>query len=229
MKKNLLTIASIALVAGAITLTGCKKEDTTAPEVTAPADDIISLQEPYTQLEGTATDDKDGELTVTYSGTVDNNKTGTYVITFTATDAAGNVGTAEQTITVVNDADYLTGNYNGQETDVNGPYTYVGNTDATKVVTITASTTVNNRVTINRLGDFSNNAVYMNVTGTSITIPSQTVANVGSGSNSCDVHSRQSDGTGSISGTTISLTYNDAKVAPCSGTRTGVTATFTKK
>ena len=224
MKKNILSLSVIALIATAL-FTGCNKEDTTAPIVTLTGDasKTISLNGTYTEEGATATDDEDGEITPTVSGTVDEDLTGTYTITYTATDAAGNVGTATRTVIVRNDAYSLEGTYDGSETDINGPYTYVQDN------VVTASTTVNNRVEITRLGDFANNTVYMTVTGTTITIPNQTVSNVGTGSNSCDVHNRETSGTGAITSTGFTLTYSDSKVAPCSGTRTGVQATFVKQ
>ncbi len=81
---------------------------------------------------------------------------------------------------------------------------------------------------MNRLGDFDNNTVFMNVVGTSLTIPSQTHTNVGTGTASCQIHDRQTDGTGAKSATGFTLTYNDAKVTPCSGTRSGVLGVFNK-
>lgn len=224
MKKNILSLSIIALFATAL-FTGCNKEDTTAPIVTLTGDasKTISLNSTYTEEGATATDDEDGTLTADAAGTVNEDLAGTYTITYTATDAAGNVGTATRTVIVRNDAYALEGTYDGSETDINGPYTYVQDN------VVTASTTVNNRVEITRLGDFSNNTVYMNVTGTSITIPSQTVTSVGTGSATCDVHNRQTDGTGTVTTNGFTLTYNDAKVAPCSGTRTAVQAVFVKQ
>ncbi|OFY85580.1 MAG: hypothetical protein A3F72_10460 [Bacteroidetes bacterium RIFCSPLOWO2_12_FULL_35_15] len=227
MKKNILSLTAIALIASAAIFTGCKKDDTTAPVVTPNgASQTIFLQGSYTELGATAEDDKDGVLTTVTGGDVVNvNLTGVYVITYTATDAAGNEGTASITVTVRNAADALEGTYTASEVDILGPYSY----NPAKPFTVTASTTVNFRVNTNRLGDYDNNAVYMMVTGTTISIPSQTIANVGSGTATCDVHSRQTDGSGTITSNGFTLTYNDAKVAPCTGTRTGVVATFVKQ
>jgi len=225
MKKNILNLSAIVLIAVASVFTGCKKDDITPPVVTlnGTTPQTISLQGTYTELGATATDDIDGAITPVVSGSVNTNLAGTYIITYTATDAAGNAGTATRTVIVKNDAESMAGTYSGSETDINGPYTYV------QTNTVTPSTTVNNRVDLTRLGDFANNTVYMMITGTSITIPSQTVANVGTGSASCDVHSRQTDGTGTITSNGFTLTYNDAKVSPCSGTRTAVAAVFVKQ
>ncbi len=234
MKKTILFSASaLAFTIGTILLSGCAKEDSTAPVITVTGGNAmtISLNSTFTAPAATAEDDEDGDITtsITTSGTVDEDLTGDYTVTYSATDAAGNVGTADLVVTVRNDAYALESDYDGNETDALGPYTYSGNTNPAKVVQVTASTTVNNRVTINRLGDFANNAVYMTITGTNITIPSQTVPSVGTGTMTCDVHDRQSSGTGTVTTTGFTLTYNDSKVTPCSGTRTAVAATFTKK
>ncbi|MBK5286182.1 MAG: hypothetical protein JJE25_12350, partial [Bacteroidia bacterium] len=62
-----------------------------------------------------------------------------------------------------------------------------------------------------------------------ITLPLQTNTNVGTGVNPCDVHDRRSDGTGVKTTNGFDLTYNDSKVAPCVGNRTGVAAVFIKQ
>ncbi|HSH65858.1 MAG TPA: immunoglobulin-like domain-containing protein [Bacteroidia bacterium] len=226
MKKHFLTITAIVLTAGTLVFTGCKKDDTEAPEVTINGgDQTISLQGTYTELGATAKDDKDGTLTPTIEGMVDVNKAGTYVITYSATDAAGNVGEATRTVTVKNDAAAVwVGTYAGSETDVNGLYTY------THDLVVTASDVKNNRIWITPLADFANNKVYVDVTGNNLDIPVQIVVGVGTGTTaSCDVHNRQTSGTGAKTSTGFTLTYNDAKVSPCSGSRTAVAATFIKK
>jgi hypothetical protein len=223
MKKHLFSIAAIALTAGTLVFTGCSKDDVTAPEVSLVGGDVtINLQGTYTEQGATATDDKDGAITPTVSGSVDVNKTGVYVITYSATDAAGNTGEATRNVTVVNAAAAWEGTYNASETDANGLYTYKN------TVTVTASTEVNNRLYIDRLGDFANNKVYMNVTGSVIDIPSQTVLKVGTGSG-CDVSDRTTKGSGAKTATGFTLTYDDAKVNGCTGSRTAVAATFIKK
>lgn len=232
MKKQILFAAAVLFSAGTILLTGCKKDDTTPPVVTLVGSDNIQhiLNTAFTDQGATAEDDEDGDITasIEVTGTVDKDLTGTYTITYSATDAAGNTGTATRTVVVYNEAQaHFEGTYtSASETDINGPYTY--NPSGTKPFICTASTTVNNRVIMNRLGDFDNNAVYFAVTGTTLTIPSQTVANVGNGTNPCDVHSRTSDGAGTKTTGGFTLTYNDSKVAPCTGSRTNVQAVFVK-
>lgn len=226
MKKHFLSITAIVLTAGTLVFTGCKKDDVTDPEVTLNGgDQTISLQGTYTELGATATDDKDGTLTPTVEGTVNVNKAGTYKITYTATDAAGNVGEATRTVTVKNDAAAAwAGTYAGAETDVNGLYTYKND------VIVTASDEKNNRIWITPLADFANNKVYMDVTGNTVDIPVQTVTGVGTGTvASCQVHNRKTNGTGSKTSTGFTLTFNDEKVTPCTGSRTAVAATFIKK
>lgn len=230
MKKHFLSITALALIAGTLVFTGCSKDDVTAPVVTLVGGDVtISLQGTYTEAGATATDDKDGEISPVVGGdVVDVNKTGVYVVTYTATDAAGNVGEATRNVTVKNDAEASwAGTYAGKETDVNGPWTYVN------PVIVTASKTINNQIIINPLGDYKNNAVYANVVGTTISIPNQNHTNVGSPqtpSDPCDVHNRQtSSGTGAKTATGFTLNYADAKLTPCTGSRTSVDAVFTKQ
>ena len=232
MKKQLLIAAAVLFSAGIISMTGCKKEDTTPPVITLVGSASIQsiLNATYTDAGATAEDDEDGDITasMTVTNNVDKDLAGAYSVTYSATDAAGNTATETRTVNVYNEAAaFYEGTYTGaNETDINGPYAY--NPSGLKPFICTASLTVNNRVTMNRLGDFDNNAVYFTVTGTTLTIPSQTVANVGSGSNPCDVHSRTSDGSGTKTANGFNLTYNDAKVAPCTGSRTAVQAVFTK-
>lgn len=232
MKKNILFLSTALIVGASVFMVGCKKDDTTAPVVTINGSDMtIYLQDSYVELGATANDDEDGVITAVASGSVNTNLVGTYTITYTATDAAGNEGTAARTITVKNGQEAMEGKYDGSEVDAVGPYTYSGNTDPAKTVTVTISTTVKNRVFMTRLGDFANNTVYLNVTGNNIDMPEQTVSNVGTGTATCDVHNRKSGGTGvkTTAPVGFTLSYHDEKVAPCSGTRATVNATFIKK
>ena len=228
MKKQIVIAAAVLFSAGILFFTGCKKDDTTGPviTITGSAAEQSILNAAWTDQGATAEDDQDGPVDVTVSGTVNIDLAGPYTITYTATDAAGNTTTETRTVTVYNQAEAAyAGTYTScSETDAAGPYTY----QTAKPFIVTASTTINNQVIMNRLGDFDNNTVYMNVTGTSLTIPSQTHTNVGSGTASCNVHDRHTDGTGAKSTTGFTLNYNDNKVAPCTGTRSGVLGVFNK-
>jgi hypothetical protein len=228
MKKYLLSISAIVLTAGTLVFTGCSKDDVTAPVVTlVGGDETIQLQGTYTEKGATATDDKDGAITPTVSGTVDVNKTGVYTITYSATDAAGNTGEETRSVTVVNGAASWAGTYTAKETDALGLYNYAND------VVVTASEAINNQIFIDRLGDFANNKVFVNVTGNNLTVPTQIHTNVGkAGSDPCDIHNRQtSSGTGvaTTSPKGFTLTYADNKVSPCTGTRAKVDAVFIKK
>ncbi len=197
MKKNILILSTALLVGASVFMVGCKKDDTTAPVVTINGSDItLYLQDSYVELGATANDDEDGVITASASGTPNTNLVGTYTVTYTATDAAGNEGTAERTVKVINGQEAMEGKYDGSEVDAVGPYTYSGNTDASKTVTVTISTSVKNRIFMTRLGDFANNTVYLNVTGTNLDMPVQTITNVGTGTATCDVHTRKSSGSG---------------------------------
>lgn len=230
MKKNILNLTALALIATTLVYTGCKKEDTTAPVITLNGDAAmtISLNSTYTEPGATATDDEDGEIIPTVSGVVNEDLTGTYTLTYTATDAAGNVAEETRTVTVVNDAAALAGTYDVSDvvTGISTPFTYTQ--------TITASTTINNRIHFNKFCDYAGNTnIYATMlTSTTLDLPSQSANNIGSGTGTCDVatHSFSNNGTSTISGTTITINYNDAITSPssCIGASTGV-ATFTKQ
>ena len=79
--------------------------DTTPPVITLNGASSIELIQGtiYTELGARATDDRDGNLTVTISGNVDSSKVGTYVITYSVSDKAGNESTITRNIKVIKD------------------------------------------------------------------------------------------------------------------------------
>jgi len=215
MKKNILNLSAIVLIATASVFTGCKKDDTTAPviTVTGGTTQTISLQGTYTEQNATATDDVDGAVTPTISGTVNVNLTGVYTITYTATDKAGNVGTATRTVTVVNDVDAMTGTYT---------CVIAGSPSTTYTQTITASTTLNKRIGFSKFSDYANdNTIYADIVGTTMTLPSQTATQVGN-----PPADRTFAGTGTVtSSTAFGLNYTETT----GGTTANTVETFTKQ
>lgn len=217
MKKQILSLSLMILTAGTLMFTGCSKEDTTGPVVTLTGDasQTISLNSSFTDPGAVASDDEDGTTTVTTSGSVDVNKTGTYTITYTSMDAAGNEGTATRTVIVKNDADKYAGSYAVTEvcSGANSPaYTE----------TITAHTTINNRVVFNRFANYTGaSSIYAVITGTTLEVPVQTAVNVGS-----PAATRQFSGTATaITTSNFSLTY----VEVTNGTNTTCTGSYTRK
>lgn len=178
MKRIILSVAALAFIFG-LTLTSCTKDDMTNPVITLIGDNPITINigGTYTELGATANDDKDGDLTtsIVISGTVNTTTKGTYTITYSATDAAGNEGTATRTVNVVNAAEALTGTYSVHDV-VTG--LYAGTYDYS--VTVTSSSTVNNKLIIQNFGGLGA-AVNVNITvnGTIITIPSQDPTGMG--------------------------------------------------
>ena len=77
--------------------------DTTKPVITLNGASSIELTKgtAYTELGATATDDRDGTVSVTISGNVDVNVVNSYTITYTAKDSAGNEATVTRTIKVI--------------------------------------------------------------------------------------------------------------------------------
>jgi hypothetical protein len=76
--------------------------DTVAPVITISGDNPLEITqgETFSDPGATATDDKDGTISVTPSGTVTMDTEGSYEITYTATDNAGNKATAKRTVIV---------------------------------------------------------------------------------------------------------------------------------
>lgn len=192
MKKQITLAAAALFLAGSIVFTGCKKDDTTAPVVTLKGASTanVTLGTAYTDEGATADDDRDGDISS--SIVVDNpvtasTPTGTYTVTYTATDEAGNVGTATRTVIVKNSSDNFAGTYNVNETcDGTG----IGSGTST----VTASSTINNRINIANFA-LANVTVYANISGSTISIPSQVIG------------SETYAGSGTISGTTLNINY----------------------
>src|ERR1700759_1742127 len=102
MKKHLVTLASVAMLAGVVSFSSCKKDDTTAPTITISGGNTYIQALPaiagngtFTAPTLTAADDVDGDVSgsVATSGTVDANTAGDYTVTYTVSDAAGNTAT----------------------------------------------------------------------------------------------------------------------------------------
>lgn len=204
MKKNILAVTAITLLAGSMVFTSCKKDDITNPVVTMIGNDMtISLQGTFTDPGATADDNKDGKITPVATGAVNVNLKGVYEITYTATDAAGNSATAVRKVTVVNDADALNGTYSVAETP-GSPFTQ----------TIAASTTLNNRIIFSKFANYVNNTgIYADIVGTTITLPSQTAIQVGN-----PAADRMFSGTGTKSATGLSISFTE--------TTNGTTASY---
>ena len=80
--------------------------DTTPPVITLNGDANVTIEKDgiYTELNATAVDNVDGNVSVTISGTVDTSTVGVYILTYSATDVAGNEANVTRTINVVNEA-----------------------------------------------------------------------------------------------------------------------------
>lgn len=211
MKKNAWNFFVLAIIATLFVFISCKKPDNKAPVITlnGAASPIISLQDTYSELGVTTTDEKDGTLTSTISGTVNVNQTGTYTLTYTATDAAGNVGTAIRTVIVVNDVDAMSGAY-----VCSGSINYND--------TLSASETINNRLHFGKFGNYQGNTnIYVNIASAVITLDSVLAVQVGS-----PPFDRVFEGTGAVmSPTVFDLNYTET----IDGITTNKNEIFTKQ
>lgn len=207
MKKQILSIASIALVAGALVMSGCKKDDITAPEITLVGDATVDVDFKGTYTDGgaTANDDRDGDLTtkVVVSNPVVTTSAETYTVTYNVSDEAGNAASeATRTVNVVIKGANMAGTYSVKDD--------VGGTIATYPETITVSGADANKIIVAKFANYTNGQVNMTISGTNgttVTIPNQTV--------SCglppNVASRQFSGSGTIAkdGKTMTLNYTE--------------------
>ena len=94
--------------------------DTTPPVITLKGDNpvILTVGDTYVEPGATATDDRDGNVSVTVSGNVDTKTPGKYTVTYRAVDAAGNDASATRTVIVKKPANTVA--VQGRVTDVNG-------------------------------------------------------------------------------------------------------------
>ncbi len=175
MKNNIFNFSKIAFIAMIAVFTSCKKPDTTPPVIIleGSASITIFLQGTYTELWAVATDDVNGSLSPVLSGTVNTNLAGVYLLTYSATDAAGNTGSAVRTVTVQNAAAAMAGSY--QCTITAG-----GSPAPPYLQTVTASSTLNNKINFSRFSNYDGNtSIYAMAAGAAITIPRQQASQIG--------------------------------------------------
>jgi len=172
MKKQFFALTAFVLTASVLIFSGCSDDgDTTPPVITVNGSSSItsSLNSPYTDAGASATDAEDGSVIVTVDNPVNKDIADTYTITYTATDAAGNIAEETRTVIVENDAADLAGSYTTDEAG-----------SASWTQTITASTTINNRIIFSKFANYSNNnTIYANKIGSTIDFPSQTATGIG--------------------------------------------------
>jgi hypothetical protein len=199
--KKIILFACVAVL-GSITLllNGCKKDDTTPPEVSITGGNSRTVSLGSSIAAPTATADDGSSVTSNWSASnPDFNTKGTYTITYSATDEDGNTGDATLTVIVVNDAESLAGNYHVSDSVV-GDQVYLYDQ------TITTDANVNNRIHFSKFANYTNNGnIYANKTSaTTMDLPSQTALNIGSLS-----ESHTFSGSAVISGSNFLISYTD--------------------
>ncbi|MBA3683295.1 MAG: DUF5011 domain-containing protein [Bacteroidetes bacterium] len=213
--KNSKTILMGLALAGSIFFASCKKDDL-GPTVSPNGGDVyVDLHGTYSEQGATASDAKDGDISssITTSGSVDVNNAGVYTITYSASDKKGNTGTASRTVYVRHTANTIAATYAIKDTCSNTAPTFYSDV-------LTASSSV--KVLTTKFANYTNANVNFDVsgsTGSSITVPSQTV--------NCGIPAapRAFTGSGSISadGKKMTITYVEVNTANSSSiTCTGI-------
>ena len=145
IQKVLSVVVGVAAINA---LTDDDKKDMLPPVVTLSGASSITVElgGTFTDPGASATDLKDGALSVTVSGSVDTSSVGSYTLTYTATDAAGNSASATRTVNVVDTTAPVLTVTGGSPTatELGGTYSDAGATasDASGSVTVTSSGTV---------------------------------------------------------------------------------------
>ncbi len=209
-------MAAIALTILAI-MSGCKKDDpdptpvTPTADVTAPAITITGAENDaveqfssaiYFDAGATAYDAHDGSVSVHVTGSVNMNLANDYALVYTATDSAGNAATKTRTVKV-DGAAFLSGSYTVTD--------YTGSTsNGSYPETITSTSGIHNRINFSKFAFYQNAAVYADVSGTTITVPTQTVY-CGLAPNAMN-HTFSGSGTYTNS-TTFTINYTDVSTS----------------
>jgi hypothetical protein len=217
MKKQILSISATLLIASALVLTSCNKEDTNAPVITLKGDAsmTVDFKGTYAEPGATATDmdGKDNESdissSIVTSGTVNTSSAEAYTIDYNVSDEAGNAAAkVSRTVNVVIKNSSMFGSYTC--TDQVGSGTPLTFTD------VLAAGTQANSLIFPKFAKYTNTtpsvyALVKGTNGTEIEMPSQTVnANgatsvfAGSGSISKDGKKITINYTETTNGTTVS-------------------------
>ncbi len=216
-KRNFLIIAIVALIGVTFIFNACKPDDTAAPTITlkGSADMSIVFKSTWTDPGYTATDEKDGDLTssVTVTPALNNVFAGLQTLSYNVKDAAGNAATTVTRKVTVDAAEFLAGSYSVVDVTNGATTPYSDNA--------TASSTEKNKLYFAKFGDYSGALVYITLSGTNVTLPSQTVK--------CGLPPNDINHTFSGSGTFttskgINITFKDESTL---GTFTGCTETYT--
>ena len=174
MRKNILSVAALALIIGITLLSSCVKDDTTPPVITLKDGKTMvdTLNKPFVDPGATAWDNTDGNISfIDTIGSVNYNLAGAYIITYVVSDAAGNKMYAKRTVNVINAADYLAANYSVYDSTFNTSNSGTSNYTAN----ITTSVDTNNIFLINNFGDFGI-SISAKASGNSVIIKKQSPA-----------------------------------------------------
>lgn len=209
MKKQILSITATMLLASALVLTSCNKEDTNAPVITLKGDASMTADFKGTFADPGATatdlDGKDNESdissSIVTSGTVNTSSAEAYMLKYNVTDEAGNAASeVSRTVNVVIKNSNMFGSYSCTD--------QVGGGTVNTFSDVLAAGTQANSLILPKFAFYTNTtpSVYVIVKGTNgteIEMPSQTVT--------ANNATRKFAGSGSISkdGKVITINYTE--------------------
>ncbi len=163
MKKKLVLLASVLLLAALFMISSCAKENTTPPFLQLTGGNTVAQALPNVKNGGTWVDpgysakESSEDLTnqVRVYGTVNPNIKGVYTLTYAVKDASGNVSTQTRTVTVYNDADSLANVYSVVDSTVY-PFAVTG-----YAITITSDLYTDSVVHFNTFAGLNNDSTVI--------------------------------------------------------------------
>jgi hypothetical protein len=227
MKKQILSISATLLIASALVLTSCNKEDTNAPVITLKGDAsmTVDFKGTYAEPGATATDmdGKDNESdissSIVTSGTVNTSSAEAYMVKYNVTDEAGNVAPeVSRTVNVVIKNSNMTGSYSCTD--------QVGGGSASNFTDITDVGSTPNSLKLPKFALYTNTtpSVYIIIKGTNgteVELPTQTV----NANGSTTIFEQASPGSISKDGKVITINYKETS----GGTTVTGTNVYTKQ
>lgn len=215
MKNTKTILAAIAVVA--LTITSCKKDDTSAPSISLNGGSVVTLDlhQAYIEQGATANDSEDGDVSsnISIGSGPDVHNAGVYIVNYTVYDKASNAGEATRKVVVRHTAATTEGSFSVKDS--------CGQTSTSYIDVLNDQTATQLKVT--KFANYANADAYFEISGetnSTITVPTQTIF--------CGLPAanRVFSGSGTISPNGKKLTINYTEVT--NNTSTSCTGIYNK-